>query len=63
MPISSKTIEISGPPTTGVGLTPSQGTMHNSLRSDRMKLKLMKLRRDNIEKESFQMVTERNYAI
>jgi len=49
---------------TGVGQTHSLDTMQNSSTNDRMQWKLRKLRRDKkSEKVSFQMVTERTYAI
>ena len=60
-PISLKRIELSGAPSTGVGQTHSPGTMQSSSTMIRWQGNLGRI--SESEKVSFQMVTERNYAI
>jgi len=60
-PISRKIIELSGAPSTGVGQTHSPGMMQRSSTMIRWKENLGRI--SESEKASFQMVTERNYAI
>ena len=60
-PISSKRIELSGPPSIGVGQTHSSGTMQSSLTMIRWQGNLGRI--SESEKVSFQMVMERNYVI
>ena len=60
-PISSKTIKLSGAPSTGVGQTHSLGVMQSSSTMIRWQGNLGRM--SESEKVSFQMVTERNYAI
>ena len=59
-PISSKWIEFSGVPSTGVWQTHSPGTMQSSSAMIRWKENFGRV--SESEKVSFQMVTERNYA-
>jgi len=61
VPISSKRIELSGVPSTGVGQTHSSGTMQSSSTTDEMEGNLWRI--SESEKVSFQMVMERNHAI
>ena len=60
-PISCKRIEFSGAPSGGDGQTHSPGTMQSSSTMIRWKGNLGRI--SESEKVSFQMVTERNYAI
>ena len=60
-PKSSKGIELTGAPSTGVGQTHSPGTMQSSPTMIRWQGNLGRI--SESEKVSFQMVTERNYAI
>ena len=60
-PISSKIIEFSGAPSGRDGKTHNPGTMQSSSTMIRWKGNLGRI--NESEKVSFQMVTERNYAI
>jgi len=60
-PLSSKRIDLSGAPSTGVGQTHSPGTRQSSTTMIRWKGNLGKISKS--EKVNFQMVTERNYPI
>ena len=59
VPISSKRIEVSGAPSTGVGQIHSLGTMQGSSTIIRWKGNLGRI--SESEKVSFQMVTESQY--
>jgi len=61
VPISSKRIELSGVPSTGVGKTHSPGTIQSLSTMIRRQGNLGRIRES--EKVSFQMVTERTYDI
>jgi len=60
-PISSKRIELSGTPNTGVGQTHSPGIMQSSSTMIRWQGNLGRISKS--EKVSFQMMTERSYPI
>ena len=56
MPISLKSIEVSGAPSTGVGQTHSPSIMQGSSTNDQMEWKLRISKSDNVR---FQKVTEK----